>query len=37
MEKIQDYIILEKIAETRGSIVYRGKKENEDRTVIIKA
>lgn len=36
MEMIQDYKILEKIAETRGSTVYRCRKENEKNTVIIK-
>jgi predicted ATPase/serine phosphatase RsbU (regulator of sigma subunit)/tRNA A-37 threonylcarbamoyl transferase component Bud32 len=36
MEKIQDYIITEKIAETRGSLVYRGHKEGSSRAVIIK-
>ena len=36
MEKIQDYTILEKIAETRGSLVYRGRKEDEHDTAVIK-
>jgi predicted ATPase/serine phosphatase RsbU (regulator of sigma subunit)/tRNA A-37 threonylcarbamoyl transferase component Bud32 len=36
MEKIQDYVIIEKIAETRGSLVYRGRKEDEQDTVVIK-
>ncbi|MCP4133631.1 MAG: AAA family ATPase [bacterium] len=36
MNKIADYEILDKIDETRKSIVFRGKKENESKTVIIK-
>jgi predicted ATPase/serine phosphatase RsbU (regulator of sigma subunit) len=36
MDRIQDYAILEKIAETRGSLVYRGRKEGEEGTVVIK-
>ncbi|MCP4134720.1 MAG: AAA family ATPase [bacterium] len=36
MEKILNYTLLEKIEETRGSLIYRGGKENEDKTVIIK-
>jgi predicted ATPase/serine phosphatase RsbU (regulator of sigma subunit)/tRNA A-37 threonylcarbamoyl transferase component Bud32 len=36
MDKIQDYAIIEKIAETRGSLVYRGRKEDEQNTVVIK-
>jgi predicted ATPase/serine phosphatase RsbU (regulator of sigma subunit)/tRNA A-37 threonylcarbamoyl transferase component Bud32 len=36
MEKLKDYFLQEKINETRHSIVYRGKKENQTQTVIIK-
>jgi predicted ATPase/serine phosphatase RsbU (regulator of sigma subunit) len=36
MDKIQDYAIIEKIAETRGSLVYRGRKEDEQDTMVIK-
>lgn len=36
MKRILDYILLQKISETRRSIIFRGKKENDDRTVIIK-
>ena len=36
MEKFADYILLEKIHETRNSIIYRGHKENETRPLIIK-
>jgi serine/threonine protein kinase len=36
MDKIPGYLLLEKISETRNSIVYRGQKENEKQTVIIK-
>ncbi|MGE5474929.1 MAG: diguanylate cyclase [Ignavibacteriales bacterium] len=36
MEKIFDYIILEKIYETSKSVVYRGKKEGQEQTNIIK-
>lgn len=37
MENIQNYQILQKLDETRGSIIYRGKKEGEKHNVIIKA
>lgn len=37
MQKIQDYTIVEKITETRSSIIYRGHKDTSDDTVIIKA
>jgi predicted ATPase/serine phosphatase RsbU (regulator of sigma subunit) len=37
MERIQDYLLLEKIAETRGSIVCRGRQEKSKNTVIIKS
>ena len=37
METIQDYKILEKIAETRGSLIFRGRRDSETDTVIIKA
>ncbi|MCX5848881.1 MAG: diguanylate cyclase [Deltaproteobacteria bacterium] len=36
MEKFANYILLEKINETRNSIIYRGHKENESQPVIIK-
>ncbi len=36
MEKFSEYTLQEKIHETRNSIIYRGKKENEANTVIIK-
>ncbi len=36
MERIQDYEILEKLIETRDSFIYRGRKEGEDSTVIVK-
>ncbi|ESP62875.1 hypothetical protein SMITH_77 [Smithella sp. ME-1] len=36
MEKFADYILNEKLHETRNSIVYRGHKENETRPLIIK-
>ena len=36
MEKILNYKILEKIEETKYSILYRGQKEGEAETVIIK-
>lgn len=36
MEKIADYILSEKIHETRNSIIYRGRKENETQPLIIK-
>lgn len=36
MEQISEYRILEKIDETRGSIVFRGQKENKKETVVIK-
>lgn len=36
MEMIQEYEILEKISDTRNSIVYRGRKPGEKNTVIIK-
>src|SRR4030043_2012321 len=36
MEKISNYIIRQKIHETRKSIVYRGNKEHDANTVIIK-
>ena len=36
MEKFADYILQEKLQETRNSIVYRGHKENENRPFIIK-
>ncbi|MCP4135969.1 MAG: AAA family ATPase [bacterium] len=36
MEQIADYTILNNIDETGNSIVYRGKKEDEENTVIIK-
>ncbi len=37
MEKISDYTIIEKLDETRSSLIYRGKKDAETQTVIIKA
>ena len=36
MQKISDYNILEKISETRASIVFRAKKEEDKDTVVIK-
>jgi len=36
VEKVQDYEIIEKIAETRGSVIYRATKEGSDHTVILK-
>jgi serine/threonine protein kinase len=36
MEKFADYILQEKIHETRHSIIYRGHKENEAQSFIIK-
>ena len=36
MEKFADYILREKIHETRNSIIYRGHKENESQPFIIK-
>ncbi|MBF0101714.1 MAG: AAA family ATPase [Desulfobacterales bacterium] len=36
MEKFSDYKILEKLDETRSSIVYRGQKDNDAQTVVIK-
>ncbi|MCP4132042.1 MAG: SpoIIE family protein phosphatase [bacterium] len=36
MKKILQYNILEKLEETRGSILYRVRKENEDKTFILK-
>ena len=36
MEKFANYILQERIHETRHSVVYRGKKEDEDKSVIIK-
>ncbi|MCP4132043.1 MAG: AAA family ATPase [bacterium] len=36
MKTISNYTILEKLDETRGSIIYRGRKENETKTYIIK-
>ena len=35
-KKIADYNLIEKIDETRQSIVYRGQKENAESTVILK-
>ena len=36
MERIQDYKILEKLIETRDAFIYKGRKEGDDNTVIIK-
>ena len=36
MEKFADYILREKIHETKNSIIYRGHKENEAQQFIIK-
>jgi serine/threonine protein kinase len=36
MEKFADYILSEKIHETRNSIIYRGHRENENQPLIIK-
>src|SRR4030042_6629774 len=36
MEMLSDYFLKEKINETRHSVVYRGKKDNQTQTVIIK-
>ncbi len=36
MQKISDYTILEELAHTKRSLVYRGRKDNESKTVIIK-
>ncbi len=36
MKKISNYNILEKIDETRGSLIYRASKENDEKTYIIK-
>jgi diguanylate cyclase (GGDEF)-like protein len=36
MEKFSDYILTEKIHETRNSVIYRGHKESETQPVIIK-
>jgi diguanylate cyclase (GGDEF)-like protein len=36
MEKFSDYILTEKIHETRNSVIYRGHRENETQPVIIK-
>ena len=36
MEEVQGYKILEKIDETRGSVIYRAEKEGSDNTVILK-
>ena len=36
MEKFGNYILQEKIHETRNSIIYRGHKENESQSFIIK-
>lgn len=37
MQKLQNYIILEKITETRSSIIYCGHKDTSEDRVIIKA
>jgi hypothetical protein len=37
MEKFAGYILAEKIHETRHSVIYRGHKENDNVSVIIKA
>src|SRR3990172_7549562 len=36
MEKIKGYILTEKVAESRGSVDYRGRKENERGTVLVR-
>ncbi|MBN1365669.1 MAG: diguanylate cyclase [Syntrophaceae bacterium] len=36
MEKFADYILREQIHETRSSVIYRGNKENESRSFVIK-
>src|SRR4030042_487655 len=36
MEKFADYILREKIHETRNSVIYRGQKENQPQSLIIK-